>query len=132
MPQNEPQTQKAAQSTTKPSQPMKPSQPLTAFAETGKERAEQVFKLQAEFSKYLQEANKTWLARLQSEASLASQLASELAAARSIPETTTAWQHWTKRRIELFAEDSRRLLADAEKLMATGGRMLGNGWAPRP
>ena len=126
MPQNEPQTQKAAQSTTKP------SQTLTAFAETGKERTEQMFKLQAEFSKYLQEANKTWLARLQSEASLASQLASELAAARSIPETTTAWQHWTKRRIELFAEDSRRLLADAEKLMETGGRMLGNGWARRP
>jgi hypothetical protein len=126
MPQNEPQTQKAAPSTTKP------GQPLAAFAETGKERAEQIFKLQAEFSKYLQEANKTWLARLQSEASLASQLASELAAARSIPETTTAWQHWTKRRIELFAEDSRRLLADTEKLMETGGRMLGNGWAPRP
>lgn len=126
MPQNEPQTQKAAQSTTRP------GQPLTDFAETGEERAEQMFMLQAEFSKYFQEANKTWLSRLQSEASLASQLASELAAARSIPETTTAWQHWTKRRIELFAEDSRRLLADTEKLMETGGRMLGNGWAPRP
>jgi hypothetical protein len=100
-----------------------------SVAETGQERAE---KLQAEFSKYLQEASKTWLARLQSEASLASQLASELAAARSLPETTTAWQHWTKRRIELFAEDSRRLLADTEKLMETGGRMFGKGWAPRP
>jgi hypothetical protein len=103
-----------------------------SLAETGKERAEQMFKLQAEFSKYLQEASKAWLARLQSESSLASQLASELAAARSLPETTTAWQHWTKRRIELFAEDSRRLLADTEKLMETGGRMLGKGWAPRP
>jgi len=104
----------------------------TSLAETGKKRAEEVFKLQAEFSKYLQEANKAWVARLQSEASLASQLTSELAAARSIPETTTAWQHWTKRRIELFAEDSRRLLADMEKLMETGGRMLGNGWVPHP
>jgi hypothetical protein len=113
-------------------QPVTPELGLTNLAETGKQRAEAVFKLQAEFSKYLQEANKAWVARVQSEASLASQLASELAAARSIPETTTAWQHWTKRRIELFAEDSRRLLADAEKLMATGGRMLGNDRTPRP
>jgi hypothetical protein len=125
MPQNEPQAQKSVQ-------PVMPELGLTSLAETGKQRAEAVFKLQTEFSKYLQEANKAWVARVQSEASLASQLASELAAARSIPETTTAWQHWTKRRIELFAEDSRRLLADAEKLMETGGRMLGNDRVPRP
>jgi hypothetical protein len=125
MPQNEPQAQRSVQ-------PVTPELGLTNLAETGKQRAEAVFKLQAEFSKYLQEANKAWVARVQSEASLASQLASELAAARSIPETTTAWQHWTTRRIELFAEDSRRLLADAEKLMATGGRMLGNDRTPRP
>jgi hypothetical protein len=124
MPQNEPSKPATASGATGASP--------TSLAETGKERAEQAFKLQAEFSKYLQEANKTWLARLQSEASLTSQLVSELAAARSIPETTTAWQHWTKGRIELFAEDSRQLLADAEKLMEAGGRMLGNGWAPRP
>jgi hypothetical protein len=125
MPQNEPQAQKSVQ-------PVMPELGLTSLAETGKQRAEAVFKLQTEFSKYLQEANKAWVARVQSEASLASQLASELAAARSIPETTTAWQHWTKRRIELFAEDSRRLLADAEKLMETGGRMLGNDRVQRP
>jgi len=125
MSQNEPQAQRSVQ-------PVKSELGPTGLAETGKKRAEEVFKLQAEFSKYLQEANKAWVARVQSEASLASQLASELAAARSIPETATAWQHWTKRRMELFAEDSRRLLADAEKLMATGGRMLGNDRAPRP
>jgi hypothetical protein len=120
MPQNEPQTLKSVQSAT--------LGPAASLAETGKKRAEEYFKLQTEFSKYLQEANKAWLARLQSEASLASQFASELAAARSIPERTTAWQHWAKRRMELFAEDSRRILADAEKLMETGRRMLGNGW----
>jgi hypothetical protein len=125
MPQNEPPAQRLVQ-------PVIPELGPTSLAETGKKRAEEVFKLQTEFSKYLQEANKAWVARLQSEASLASQLASELAAARSIPETTTAWQHWTKRRIQLFAEDSKRLLADTEKLMETGGRMLGNGWTPHP
>lgn len=123
MPQNEPRKPSVASVSETVVSPSR-------LAETGKERAEQMFELQSEFSKYLQEANRTWLARLQSEASLASELVSELAAARSIPETTTAWQHWTSRRIELFAEDSRRLLADAEKLMETGGRMLGNGWAP--
>jgi hypothetical protein len=123
MPQNEPRKPAIASGDTGISP--------ASLAETGKERAEEVFKLQAEFSKYFQEANKTWLARLQSEASLASQFASELTVARSIPETAMAWQHWAKRRIELFAEDSSRVLADTEKLMETGGRMLGNGWVPR-
>ena len=60
---------------------------------------------------------------------MASQFAAEMAAARSIPETMMAWQHWAKGRIELFAEDSSRVLADTEKLMETGRRTLGNGGA---
>lgn len=122
MPQNDPQVQKATPSTT-------PSQPSTGFAEAGQKGLRDAIRLPSEFSDYLQEATQVWLARLQSEASLASHLASELAAARSLPETTKAWQHWAKGRVELLAEDGKRVLADAEKLMETGERILGNGWA---
>ena len=125
MPQNEPKTQSSTQ-------PAVPGPPSARLAETGKGNVEDLFKLPTEFSKYFQEANRAWLARMQSEASLASQFASELVSARSLPATMAAWQHWAERRIELLAEDSKRLLADTEKLMETGGRVLGNGWTPRP
>jgi hypothetical protein len=123
MPQNEPQIQRTTQSTTA-------GQPSAGFAEASQKGLKDVAKLQSQFSDYLQEANRTWLAHMQSEASLASQLASELAAARTLPETTVAWQHWAKGRIELFTEESKRLLAQTEKLMESGGRMLGNGSSP--
>jgi Phasin protein len=120
MTQSEPQTPRFAQPTA--------SDALSAsFAEAGKKRVADMFKLQAEFSKFLQEANQNWFAHLKSETSAASQFAAELAAARSLPETAKAWEQWATRRMELFTAESKELFAEAEKFMATGARMFGNG-----
>ncbi len=102
--------------------------PMSAeFAALGKERIDKFVKFQSELVDTLQESNRQWFERAQSEASLNSELASKLMAVRSIPEATAVCQEWTTRRFELMAEDGKRVLAEAQKLMETGARLWSNG-----
>jgi hypothetical protein len=94
----------------------------------GKKQFENLAKLQAELIENLQEANRSWLDRMQSEANLASEFATKLTAARSIPETATLCRELASRRLEMAAEDARHLLADSQKFMETGAHLLANRW----
>ena len=125
MAQNDPQAERSAKSKTLDVFP-------AAFAETGKQRAEDMISFQTELFQYLQEANQKWFARMQSEAVMASEFATKLAAARSFPETATVCQEWTNRRIELLAQDGQRLFADTKKMMEAGARVLANGRSGSP
>jgi Phasin protein len=98
------------------------------FAAMGKDRIDEFIKLQTELLDKLQEINRQWFDRAQAEATLASDFASKLTAARSIPEAMTACQEWTTRRFEMMAEDGKHLLADTQKFMETGARFMSNGW----
>lgn len=100
----------------------------TGIAEASKKHVEDVINLQTELFKYLQDVNRSWFDHMQSEAALASEFANKLAAARTIPQTASAYQEWANRRIELLAQDGRNLLADTEKFMETGARVFSNGW----
>jgi hypothetical protein len=107
----------------------KSSSPLlmpTEFAEMGKKRADEFVKTQTEFLEKLQEMNRQWFDRAQSEASLASEFTSKLTAARSIPEAMAAYQEWASRRFEMMAEDGKHLFADAQKFMEAATRLLPN------
>lgn len=68
------------------------------FAAMGKKRIENFVNAQAELLENLQETNRQWFARMQSEVDLASEFASKLTAARSIPDAMTACEEWTTRR----------------------------------
>ena len=107
-----------------------PSPILPEFAAMGKNYVEELLKIKTEMFEKLEEANRSWFARMQLEADLASELRAKLTKAGSIPETATAYQEWGSRRTEMAAEDARRLLADGRKLMETGARWLSNGWLP--
>lgn len=84
----------------------------TQVIELGTERGEEFVSVQRELFSWLQETNQRWLERMQAEAHLVAEFASK----------------FTEARIEMVAEDYRRLLDDAQKLMATGSRLLPNGW----
>jgi hypothetical protein len=84
--------------------------------------------MQTELFEKLQEINRNWIDRMQSEAALASEFTTKLTAARSIPETATACQDWARRRMEMSAEDAKRLAADGQEVLKTGTQMLTNGW----
>lgn len=121
MGQNDPQAESLAH-------PQRPDLFPAVLADTGK-RAEDMIKLQTELFRYLQETNEKFVRRMQSEAALASEFATKLAASRSFPETAAACQEWTNRHIELLAQDRQCLFADGKKIMEAGARVLGNGWS---
>lgn len=102
--------------------------PVSAeFAAIVKKRMEELANAQSELLNELQETNRQWFARMQSEADLASEFGSKLTAARSIPDAMTACQEWTSRRFEMMAEDGKHLLADTQKFIETGVRLMSNG-----
>lgn len=100
------------------------------FGAMGKKRMEEFAKAQTELLDKLQETNQQWTERMQSEATLASEFAAKLTAARSIPEVATAYQEWAGRHMEMAAQDAKRIFADGQKLAETGVRLLSNGWWP--
>jgi hypothetical protein len=77
-----------------------------------------------EFMKVWEEIRDEWLARIKSETDLATQLMEKLRTAGSFPEAMTAYQEWMSRRMERFAEDSRRFWTDAQKMMAASTGMM--------
>jgi len=75
-----------------------------------------------------QEANRSWLEYLQSEADLSAEFTSKVIAARSIPSAATVLLEWTNRHMELAAVDAKHVLADTRKIMEVGLRLLPGGW----
>jgi hypothetical protein len=98
------------------------------FVTMGKKQFEGLAKMQTELIEKLEQTNRGWLDRMRSEATLASEFATKLTAARSIPETATVYQELASRRLEMAAEDAKRLLADSQKFMETGAHLLSDGW----
>ena len=98
------------------------------IATMGKQCIEELVNVQTELLERLQETNLHWLERVQSEAALASKYATKLTATRSVSEAMTTCQEWTSRQIEMIAEDSKLLVADTQRFVETGARLLWNGW----
>jgi hypothetical protein len=99
-----------------------------AIAAMAKKRFEELAEIQSDLLEEIREANQSWLDRMQSEATLASEFSSKLTASHSIADTTTACQEWAKRRMELFTEDGQRLMANSQKFMEKAAQFLSNGW----
>jgi Phasin protein len=98
------------------------------IAAMGQKRVEDFVKAQTELLDKFQEANRHWFDRMQSEANIASEFATKVIGARSITDAMAACQEWTTRRFEMAVEDGKRLVAETQKVMETGTRLLSNGW----
>ena len=98
------------------------------LAAMGKRRIEELAEAQSELFEKFQEINQNWFDRIQSEATLVSEIAAELTSSRSISEATAAYQGCIDKHIEMAAEDAKQLLAVGQKFMEMRARMLSNGW----
>jgi Phasin protein len=98
------------------------------LAEMGKKQTEAIIDVQKDFINAIEEMNREWAARIKAETDLASEFAAKLTAARSIPETAAICQEWMSRRMEMFAEDSRRFVADIQKFTTATARLVPKGW----
>ena len=102
-----------------------------AFGNLGKKQYEAAFAMQRELLDTLEQMNHAWFARAQSEIDLAAEFFGKVAETRSIPDVATACQECISKQLEMFSEDSRRMLADGEKLLRAGTRHLAeSGTAP--
>ena len=83
---------------------------------------------QREFLEACEQANRAWLARVKSEVDLWSELARKLSTTRSAPEALDAYQTCMAERIQMAAEDGRRLLHDCQEITQKLNRSLSGGW----
>jgi hypothetical protein len=98
------------------------------FAAIGKKQLEGFANAQSELLEKFEQSRRQWVDRMQSEASMASEFASKLTAARSIPDAMTVYQDWANRRLEMMEDDRKHVLAECQKLAETGARLWSNGW----
>jgi len=97
---------------------------LTQLAELGKKRVEDYANVQTDLLDKIKEMSRQWLTRAQEETRIASEFAAKLTEARTIPEAMAVCQECTTRRFEMMAEDGKHLLADSQKFMQVGARLL--------
>jgi Phasin protein len=97
------------------------------FTALGKKRMEAFVNAQTELLDEIQGANRRWMDRFRSEANLASEFASKLSGARTIPDAMAVSRDWATRYFQMLAEDGRHFADDTRKLMETGARMFSNG-----
>jgi hypothetical protein len=104
---------------------------LVGIGAFGTPRAESLGRFQTEFFDKVQEINRHWMERAQSEMALAVEFASKVASTRSIPDAAAVYQEWASQRMKLAAEDANYALSAARKLMDTPARLLqGEGKGP--
>jgi predicted phage tail protein len=99
-----------------------------SFFQFGKEQTEATLKVQKDVLDAYDQASRAWLARVQTEVELWSQLASKLSATRSLPEALGAYQECVAQRIQMAAEDGRRLSDDCTEIMGKFTKSLSQGW----
>jgi hypothetical protein len=82
--------------------------------------------MQKQVLEYAVELNQAWTTRAQAESKLATDFASKLASARSIPDAVSLWQECLQRQMQLNAEDAMRLMDQNQRLMRVGTEIFSN------
>jgi hypothetical protein len=84
--------------------------------------------MQKELLDAYDQSSRAWLARVKTEVDLWSDLAKKLSATQSVPDVVGAYQKCVAQRMQMAAEDGRRLYDDCQKITQTITRSLSNGW----
>jgi hypothetical protein len=100
----------------------------TELFKLGQEQSEALLHLQDEILQVYEEASQAWLERVKAEVDLWSDLAARLTASRSIPDALSAYQKCAAERMQMAAEDGRRMTSDVQKMMGKVAQSMPNGW----
>jgi signal transduction histidine kinase len=98
------------------------------FLNVGKEQTDAMLRMQKELLDAYEQASRAWLARVKSEVDLWSELATKLTGTHSTSEAMGAYQECVAKRMQMAAEDGRRLSDDCQKVMQMITRSMSNGW----
>jgi hypothetical protein len=94
----------------------------------GREQTAATFKIQQDVLEAFEQTSRAWLARVQSEVELWSQLAAKLSTTHSVPEALSAYQESVTQRMQMAADDGKRLSSDCQELIGRITRSLSCGW----
>ena len=98
------------------------------FFNWGSERSEAAIALQKAVLESYEQASRTWLTRVQSEIALWSDLASKLGATHSVPEALETYTKCVSQRMQMAADDGRRLVEESQQITQKIAKSLGTGW----
>jgi hypothetical protein len=102
---------------------------LSESVAPGRQRLTELTEAQAQLWDRMQDAHRKWLDRIQCEASMATDFANRLTAAKSFTETANLFQNWTMKHLEMATDDARQMLADTQQFVAAGARFWRNAGA---
>ena len=83
---------------------------------------------QRELLEAYEQASRAWLDRVKSEVDLWAELATKLSATRSLPEALGTYQECVTQRMQMAADDGRRMSEECQKILQKFTRTLPNGW----
>jgi hypothetical protein len=98
----------------------------TQLFQLGKERTDAIFNIQKELLDAYAELNRSWAARVKSEADFWSDLAAKLSDTSSAPEGLDAYRRFVSERMQMAADDGARLLRNSQKIMSAFAQTLPN------
>jgi hypothetical protein len=93
----------------------------------GQDQTEAALSLQKAILESCEQLSRAWIDRVQSEVSLWSDLANKLTATKSVPEALETYTKSVSQRMQMAADDGRRLVEEAQKISQKVAQSLGNG-----
>jgi Phasin protein len=93
----------------------------------GQDRTEAALSLQKAILESYEQTSRAWLDRMQSEVSLWSDLANKLSGTKTVPEAVEICTKCASQRMQMAADDGRRLVDEAQQITQKIAQSLGNG-----
>ena len=101
------------------------SGPASSFNFAGRP-TEAMVNIQKDLLDAYEQIGRVWLARVQSEVELWTGLAAKLTATRSVPDALGAYQECVAQRMQMIAEDGRRIPENCQEIVSKITRSLSN------
>ena len=93
----------------------------------GQHQTETALNFQKAIMESCEHASRTWIDRMQSEISLWSDLASKMSSTKSVPEAVETYTKCMSQRMQMAADDGRKLVEEAQHMTQKFVQSLGNG-----
>jgi hypothetical protein len=100
----------------------------TPFPDVGKESTQAMLNMQKELLEAYEQASRAWLDRVKSETEFWSDLARKVSTTRNPSEALAAYQESVAQRMQMAAEDGRRLFEECQKISEKLSRSLPKAW----
>jgi hypothetical protein len=101
-----------------------PKETQGEFLEFGPKRMQALMLMQAQYIDAVERASLNWCGRARRECGAVAELATQIAAARTVFESATLFQGWMTRQLQTLAGDSQTLTAECQKFWSASAKMM--------